>query len=1769
MRKGMKISKALKKFSALALVLAMVFNMVAPTLADMPTRAANAVDYVALGDAISMGKGLDYPEDEAYYVLVAKALADAGLIEDEEDYKVYAKNKFRVEELRYLVDSDYAGDGYTSSLIGMGFLDNAKQAQTLIKDAKYITINAGAVNFSTYIVEQMMYYLENDGAAKYDFDFDDIFAEYDVSEDAQKTLEDAKNAVTDLLLAAANDEGDVAIELISYVAEVSTYALLSYVTSFNALVSSIYELNPDVDLYVVGIYNPAEGEKLTYTKDNGDVMTFEVGDYFGGLVELANSYAQVIAPRAYEYTYVEPGSPELFIDQLGDTTIANDYDRMPEGLMYELLELAGDAAVNEVIDIFAEYDNPKTFKEAEAFLEDLIEAKEQGKEKEFVQNELKNLVVDQIEDKFQQEVLNYLGQFAEEDQEIVTKQEIEDLLADLESAVDEAAREQVAADFVDALIEDEDLQNQAAAKVIHGYIKDYGLAGYVTVENVVDLIEALRACTTEAERETVANDWVRELAAIQIVNKVVGVVGECDFDKDIAIEMLKKMAEKDSEADRKAIAKSYLLENAFHDYMVAKVTESYGTNGLEISYYASFDAFVTAIETSNNPELVVRNEIRAAAAKKAANDQRMKDVFGDTITADDLLDMFDAVDAASNKQTAIKTWLNNLLTANGLGSIINFATLYNPMVDLFTEVYNAYVNAKDSSVNAVSKYLESVDAAAEACADFIEIQNSIVAEILEVYKDNIKADGKLDVGGFGDFDVLRGDAITKILTGYDDYVEAIDLAISSADTINEYLDPVYEMLMELAEIDTISLNHILSIAKKVVTGGQSYISDMVDNLLVEQTLSTEEKTIAYLALRYYLADGMLILPNANGHAELAENIIAAIVDGKKAPAEKGSLVDRIINKAIELYGLAKDFLKSPATGSGQVSTLINPEGYVAIGDNITSGTALGSDEKTYVDILADALAMEYNDVKDFDDDKVNNLAINGMRVDELWAILSDDYSGDDYTKAKLNITSALKKEYRDAIVNAELITIQIGINNIVTYPMTQALLAYNGEATYEMDWTQFFSEKNVNRVQKGKDMAMDLLLYLAKNADSQLKNEFGYSAYDEAEKALETMAVAIEAFAYGAISYVTYLDASVEKIAEMNQDATIVLVGFYNPLQDTYVEKDFTFTAKGKDFNVSIPKINTAAIAGAVVNQTNRYLTNYVGGKTAVDEDSRIAVVSAKNAELCISDTTASKNLAVMKNWKTVSVVGKDITIKVPEYLYETLATGGSALHPNATGHEYIAIQVLKALEYEIHADVIPDDDWKYYGDEDPEFTYSMDDESSLYDIVVELVRESGEDVGFYDIMASVLENNGKYDFDDGYYEIDCDIGQFEIKARPVTVNVVVENGKIISATTTDVVLNDEGIDVLNLEYAKGEVTYNNKNYDVTINLTVNDITPFTGIIARLDLESAVRIVLDVTVNDQYDNIDYSKMGILAWTEEESKTLKAEDAIYDENHVFSSEVVVGNNNKHHVYTEGIAAKEYNDLYTMRLYVELADGTYAYSPVFKYSVATYAYNMIKKHPGTELETLCVSLLNYGAAAQDYFDYREDNLANKNLSDEHKANAAMMDKVESYIDVLDSIDKNMFNFTGSTNEFKKTEAYLRLNGTTDITIKMFLDETIKENATSISLYYWTTEQYNNAVANGTKLELIDDQKVAFEDCDPTDNNGKNIMAVYSGQGTAAKDLGEGVYFCAVVETSDGDTYYRAPFVYSVETFAKNKLNSANLADLVKKMVVYGESAKAYFD
>jgi len=1824
----LKRANILNKIISMVMVLAIMLSFAAPASAAVAQLSSGSIGYLAMGDDMTNGVGLEWVTDEngqpwyvpAYPALVAQYLYGEENWEDA--YSLRAGTGYRMEELRYLIDDDYNGDGYTAKFgtntaTGIWGLKKPGTVKNEVRSADYISIGVGVNNFATYIVEQILYYVENDGAVKYAYSFDEF-----ASAEVEEAFQNMKTVVMSELLAAAPDKMDGALELIEYVAEVSAYAYLSYGVSFNALVEEIYALNPDVKLFVLGIYNPAEGEVLTLDVE-GRHLELEIGKYFNALIEMANVYTQILSPRKYDYTYVDPGAPELLIDVMGNTALSTE-DRVPTELKKRLIDMVDDTVADMIQEMFAQYGVEKTYDEALDIAYEIFYAETEGDRKEVIYDQINDLAIDEVLARFQEELENS-SSYGEKI--TITREEVLQLLNDLgaEGAdknavattfiVDKMAESMVgmtfagiyigskqdAFDAIDLLERnsqgDPDAMKEAAADMVMDKVleEDPNNTLGLDRDDVIDLLDRLDGKTTSDDRRAEIKLWLNERTAEKIAAKVSAYIPGYTVTDAAGLLVLMEASNTDDDA---AIAKAHLQEK-FRPVMADAIREKYEDGGFTLQNYNSFEEFVDTINAqpdSDAVRVIVRNEVRDAATEAIyahvtddSNGMPLLSVckctnhpennctgINRTMIYQVLVDIEAA--AEGQKDAVLHQWL----VANFFGGVEPTGAakeyIFNPIENTFKTNIASYEAAAKTAEDKFAEYYDTVNEASDAFGQYVELKGQAAETILQKYEESYKGAGETAQGYYKDYCNLRDAAVEKVLKGYDEYQSAIQKGLDSCDQLDETFDKVYDLLCEISEVEKISLNDLLDVANKVKDSGGSYITTMVENLVQGDDMAKEDKTVAYLALRYYLADSMMIMPSAKGHLTIANQMIKG-VKGEPTYSTGGYYANKVIDKAIDIYHCAQAWLDLSTTESGQLDPLVNPDVYVAFGDNVTTGSALDDASVAYPQLIGGALAMDENDRDG--GDHVYNYAINGMRVEELLMLVDESYNGDAYTADRFgtDYIESLRAEYKQNIANADLITINAGINNLTTYPMTQTLLAYNGETPYEMDWGRFIGESRADKIEAGKDVVMDLLLGIVDSAENRVPKLDDISAYERCERALKTASTAVESMLYGLVSYVFTLDDAVEKIAEASPNATIALVGFYNPLEGTHFTVDRTVTVRGKTVDLSQYPINVSAMGDLVLNQANRFLAHYVGNirtdGTAADPGSRLLNVDISDTHLFVTDDdTVSKDLSTLVDYKDFTLRGHTITIKVPEYLLRAAKTTGDALHPNAAGHEYIADQILTALDFDIYADVIVDNYTKVYGDPDPDFEHLLDDLSTLYGIeVTGVTRVAGENVGEYQL--SVV-----YSAEAGYKEIDEEFGTLTITQRTATVNVTVKDGQVTNVAYNNVLDADKetlanGLKVdPNTNAVTCENETINKNYILTINVTVEEDEPVIG---KINFEG-VTLVLDGVVYMNYymsfegfaDDVDFAKDGgFLIWKGDEAPTKASQMVV--ENTAECQNIPGLEQGKHGWYaqTNEVYAKNLGDLIYMRPYVEIAEGVYVYGPAKVGSPETYCRNQFNRTDVTQAtKEVCAALLAYGAAAQNYFDEETDNLVTEGL-DLSKYNLTfdenMLDPLKEL--TMEKDGEKLATLDGARNKGITTVgATLLLEGAIIMRVGYNMPADIDmDQVAKAEVLFWTEDDYaaadTLAYSAGTYSYKGD---LVWGALDGTP------CYVAESDYVVAKALGETFYFSLRVEMEDGTIHRGGINWYSPEKYASNKLGTTNpeLLELVQAIAVYSEKARICF-
>ena len=338
---------------------------------------------------------------------------------------------------------------------------------------------------------------------------------------------------------------------------------------------------------------------------------------------------------------------------------------------------------------------------------------------------------------------------------------------------------------------------------------------------------------------------------------------------------------------------------------------------------------------------------------------------------------------------------------------------------------------------------------------------------------------------------------------------------------------------------------------------------------------------------------------------------------------------------------------------------------------------------------------------------------------------------------------------------------------------------------------------------------------------------------------------------------------------------------------------------------------------------------------------------------------------------------------------------------------------------------------------------------------------------------------------------------------------------------------------------------------------------------ATLSLEGEVFIEYMPAI-EGFDGIDLTgKGGIAIWTGEgkpASSSLiwpDAENCVTMNNMYWSDQF-----DTWAVTTTGIPAKEYGDLLYFRAFIEVSEGVYITGPAAWYSPEMYCEDKLTNSTDMKLKEVCASLLEYGTAAQEYFDYNLDALVN----DGWDFSEYDLTFDEAMIDELDPVHEKTGTLTGEKMYVGDAKATLTLEGA--IVVEVVYPNVTAEDVLYAELLVWNETDYNatedfsyDAATYTYKVPLVKGTLV--------DIDGYVASLKYQGKdgryaGIPAKEIGDTVYFAAYVVTENG-IYRSGMGRYSPDYYARQMLGHSDLelVSVVKAMAVYSEKARAYFN
>ena len=233
----------------------------------------------------------------------------------------------------------------------------------------------------------------------------------------------------------------------------------------------------------------------------------------------------------------------------------------------------------------------------------------------------------------------------------------------------------------------------------------------------------------------------------------------------------------------------------------------------------------------------------------------------------------------------------------------------------------------------------------------------------------------------------------------------------------------------------------------------------------------------------------------------------------------------------------------------------------------------------------------------------------------------------------------------------------------------------------------------------------------------------------------------------------------------------------------------------------------------------------------------------------------------------------------------------------------------------------------------------------------------------------------------------------------------------------------------------------------------------------------------------------------------------------------------------------IAPQAMNDTVTAILKATHNTIEYSSSPL-EYSVSKYAYTMLDKCSGDQyakLRTLIVDLLNYGAEAQSYQNYKTDDLVNSKLNDTQKAWASTDE-----LALADVTDKNYATVENALVEWKS--ASLQLNNSVAVRYKFTAQNvdnlSVKVNCGASQWEYGADSFTDNG--DGTYYFLFNDLN--------------------------ADKMSEDIF----ITVMNGDTAVSNTMRFSVESYSKkvqDLMPNSSLQKLTDAMMRYGKSAANY--
>ena len=302
------LSRMLRSGVALLLVFCMVAGFF-PTAAFAAEPAKETLNYVSIGDSMANGYGFTgyyqtSDDRNVYDFMTGKGMYGDGAYPNQfEDYLTglgydvnhtkLATSAMLAEDLLYLLggreefDDGWRGyKDYVGTYSDAEISDHVKQAVT---EADVITMGIGNAAFGAFLMHKLTDALGVFGASLDEdekVNFEDAIGVLDLDSEQYALVMQVYSMLEAKLL--ENVPADMAEEYnLEHVVDLMAYTTASYVVNYKLVIEKVLQMNPDVEMVLVGLLNTTYG--MNITDENGNVI-LPFGDVMDSLFSTLNAY---------------------------------------------------------------------------------------------------------------------------------------------------------------------------------------------------------------------------------------------------------------------------------------------------------------------------------------------------------------------------------------------------------------------------------------------------------------------------------------------------------------------------------------------------------------------------------------------------------------------------------------------------------------------------------------------------------------------------------------------------------------------------------------------------------------------------------------------------------------------------------------------------------------------------------------------------------------------------------------------------------------------------------------------------------------------------------------------------------------------------------------------------------------------------------------------------------------------------------------------------------------------------------------------------------------------------------------------------------------------------------------------------------------------------------------------------------------------------------------------------------------------------------------